>query len=149
MQIIIHGTPVPQARMRHSNFRGFVTTYDPNAKDKKVIREFLKQQITSKVFEHPRVSFVFYMPIPKTIKKKDTAIYNSGTLKHEKKPDVDNLIKLYLDCLDNIIIFGDQKVSLGPCVKIYDPIPRTVVTLTETTEQIMPWEFETTYGNAI
>lgn len=128
--------------MRHSNFRGFVTTYDPNAKDKRLIRHFLQPYLLNSPIGWPRICFTFYMPIPKSIRKKDVELYNSGILKHDKKPDVDNLIKLYLDCLDGIILDGDQKVSLGPCIKLYDPNPRTVIQIYETTQKLEPWEVD-------
>lgn len=132
MKIIIPGNPVPQARMKHSTARGFVLTYDPKATEKRVIRHLLQDQKTLLSFDYPRISFIFHMPIPKSIRKRDEELYNSGLLKHDKKPDVDNLIKLYLDCLDGIVIQGDQKVSLGPCIKLYHPEPKTIIWIHET-----------------
>lgn len=146
MKIVIPGIPVPQARMRHSNFNGFVTTYDPKAKDKKHIRYFLHDYKSSN-FNYPRISFIFYMPIPKSIRKKDIELYNSQLLKHDKKPDVDNLIKLYLDCLDGIILEGDQRVSLGPCIKLYSPNPCTVVFIHETRPILEAWEVDCVFSD--
>lgn len=145
MKIIIPGVPVPQARMKHSNRRGFVTTYDPKAKEKSDIRCMLRSHMAFDSIDFPRVSFLFHMPIPKGIRKKDEALYNSGLLKHDKKPDVDNLIKLYLDCLDGIAIQGDQKVSLGPCLKVYHPEPKTIVWIHETTQKLSPWELDVAF----
>jgi Holliday junction resolvase RusA-like endonuclease len=145
MKIIIPGIPVPQARMKHSNKRGFVTTYDPKAKEKTTIRHFLQTCRTVDSFAYPRISFLFHMPIPASIPKKNQEIYNSGRLKHDKKPDVDNLIKLYLDCLDGILIQGDQKVSLGPCVKVYHPEPKTVIWITDTRHMLTPWELDSAF----
>lgn len=136
MKIVIPGVPVPQGRMRHAKRGNFVTTYDPKAKEKKEIREVLAKDKVKSAFNYPRVSFVFYMPIPKGIRKKEVALYESESLKHDKKPDVDNLIKLYLDCLDGIVLYGDQKVSLGACIKLYSPEPRTIVWVSETSDMI-------------
>lgn len=147
MKIIIPGIPVPQARMKHSNARGFVTTYDPKAKEKKLIRHILDDHKSSLAFNYPRISFLFHMPIPKSIRKKDIDLYHSGKLKHDKKPDVDNLIKLYLDCLDGIVIQGDQKVSLGPCIKVYHPKPKTVMWINETTHKLNPWELDVAFSD--
>jgi Holliday junction resolvase RusA-like endonuclease len=131
--------------MKHSNARGFVTTYDPRAKEKSAIRHILTAKKTLLSFEYPRVSFLFQMPIPKSIRKRDVELYNSGKLKHDKKPDVDNLIKLYLDCLDGIIIQGDQKVSLGPCVKVYNAEPKTIIWISETNKTLNPWELDNVF----
>ncbi len=87
-------------------------------------------------------SRIFHMPIPKSIRKKEQALYQSGFLKHEKKSDVDNFVKLYLDCLDPIVFDGDQKVSLGSCVKLYHPEPKTIIMLSETTEVLTPQEVD-------
>lgn len=132
MKIIIEGAPVPQARMKASVRAKFVCMYDPVAKEKEVIRTELRKHASGEVFNYPRISFLFCMPIPKSLPKKTTEVYMSGLSKHDKKPDVDNLIKLYLDCLDGIIIQGDQKVSLGPCIKTYSAQPRTVIWISET-----------------
>lgn len=148
MKIVIPGPPIPQARMKHSNARGFVTTYDPKAKHKKEIRHFLQCKTALHSFEYPRISFLFHMPIPKSIRRKEIELYQSGRLKHDKKPDVDNLIKLYLDCLDGIAIQGDQKVSLGPCLKVYHPEPKTIIWITETSQQLTPWEMDLAFLDA-
>lgn len=145
MKIVIPGIPMPQARMKHSNRRGFVTTYDPKAKEKTTIRQLLQTVRSVDSFAYPRISFLFHMPIPASIPKKQKELYESGTLKHDKKPDVDNLIKLYLDCLDGIVIQGDQKVSLGPCLKVYHPEPKTIVWIHETTHKLSPLELDVAF----
>lgn len=143
LKIIIPGNPIPQARMKHSSRGGFVKTYDPRAKEKSAIRFILSQyQQVEEAFLHPRICFLFHMPVPKGIRKRDQELYDSGILKHTKKPDVDNLVKLYLDCLDGIVIHGDQKVSLGACIKVYSSEPKTVIYINETTQNISPWEME-------
>lgn len=149
MKIIIPGDPVSQARMRHSTFRGFSVCYDPRAKEKKNIRWQLRDYLKEHQFQHPRITFMFHMPIPKSTPKRDLALYTSGLLKHEKKPDTDNLIKLYLDCLDGITFSGDQMVSLGPAVKLYHPEPKTIIWLTETSRILQPWELDVPFLDAV
>jgi Holliday junction resolvase RusA-like endonuclease len=138
VKITLPGIPVPQARIRLSKWG----TYDPNAKQKKHIRELLMCKAGLHMFSHPRISFLFHFPIPKAIKKSERALYESGLLKHEKKPDTDNLVKLYLDCIDGIYLVGDQKVSLGPCVKTYHTDPKTIIWITETTQLLQAWELD-------
>lgn len=142
MKIIIHGVPIPQARMRHSSFNGFVTTYDPNSKQKKAIKAFLQCQAALHEINHPRISFIFHMPILKSTRKRDLPLYESGFLKHDKKPDIDNLVKLYLDCLDGIMIHGDQKVTLGPCIKVYHPQPKTIIFIEEGDSTVKEQDFD-------
>lgn len=145
MKIILPGEPIPQARMKHARRGNFISTYDPNAKQKEFIRQILKTYPKETTPDFPRISFLFHMPIPKSVRKRDLALYQSGTLKHDKRPDIDNLIKLYLDCLDGIILDGDQKVSLGPSIKVYHPEPKSIIWINETEKQITPWELDVAF----
>jgi len=136
MKIIIPGIPVSQARMRTRRCKSFNLTYDPCAKEKEKIRLYLRALTANDFFHYPRINFLFEMPIPKSTSKKDTTKFKNHMIKHVKKPDIDNLIKLYLDCLDGIIITGDQKVSLGFAIKIYSETPKTIIWVQETPEYI-------------
>lgn len=143
MKLILPGDPIAQIRMRYSGRNGIGRMYDPRAKEKTLIKSVIKDQwIGESVLHNPRVSFVFHMPIPKSIPKKLIAIYQSGMLKHEKKPDVDNLVKLYLDCMDTMVFDGDQSVCLGPCVKLYHPYPKTLIIINETEAILSPLEVD-------
>lgn len=59
-----------------------------------------------------------------------------GNLKHVKKPDVDNLIKLYLDVVSGIAIEDDNCVSLGQAVKVYSSKPRVEIYIEDADELI-------------
>jgi len=144
MRIIIQGNPVCQARMRHVSRGKFVQVYDPNSAYKKKIRSALSYDGIK--FERPRISFLFHMPIPKSTPKKLLPFYESGLLKHCKKFDVDNGVKLYLDILDGIYFDGDQAVSLGPCIKVYHKDPKTIIWIRETAEMMDLSELDTFYG---
>ena len=141
MKIIIPQIPISQIRMRFSSRGGFGKVYDPRAKEKNALKHFFKKQ-QKETFEHPRVTFVFHMPIPKSIRKSLVPLYNSGLLKHEKKPDVDNLIKLYLDCLDGIFFDGDQKVTLGAPIKVYHREPKVIIYISEMTDHLVQSEVD-------
>lgn len=142
MKIVIEGCPVSQARMKISSRGGFSRMYDPRAKEKNELKKLFASIYQGKLLEHPRISFVFHMPIPSSIPKKLKSLYESGTLKHEKKPDSDNLIKLYLDCLDGVFFDGDQRVMLGAPVKLYHPEPKTLIYINETTQTLTPREVD-------
>ena len=68
--------------------------------------------------------------------KKTRLMANKGLFKHLKKPDVDNLVKLYLDVLSGIVFEDDNCVSLGFAIKIYSPDPKTIMYIEETTEHV-------------
>lgn len=130
MQITIPEVPISQLRMRHRFINGVSMTYDPQAKEKKKLKEFFKS-LPQQKFTHPHISVLCYFPIPKATRKRDLAVFSSGLLKHEKKPDIDNILKFLLDCMDGIFFDGDQSVSLGICMKLYHTNPRTEIYITE------------------
>lgn len=72
------------------------------------------------------------MPIPKSLPKSMREQAEKGLLKHVKKPDVDNLIKLYLDVLTGTAINDDNCVSLGSAIKVYSYKPRVEIFIEET-----------------
>lgn len=133
MIIKIDGPPIAQARPRLGR-GGFV--YDPNARDKNIIKHYFQQYKTWETFKYPRISFLFIMPITDSTSNALKEKYRKGFYKHCKKPDVDNLIKLYLDCMDGIIFEGDQNVSLGECIKVYGADPATLIYIQSTNEEV-------------
>lgn len=134
MKIILEGNPIHQPRMRLFNRGGFTRVFDPVAREKiKTKREIKEIFGDHPKFEFPQISFVFHMLIPKSTSKKAQFEHSTGLLKHIKKPDCDNLIKFYADCLDTICFDGDQKMSLGFSVKLYHPEPKTIIIINEMT----------------
>ena len=143
MKIIIDGCPISQARMKFCSINGMARAYDPRKKEKDKLKDYFAKEFgSSTCFNFPRISFIFHMPIPQSTPKKLLPLYNSGMLKHTKKPDVDNFCKLYLDCQDGVYFHGDQKVSLGNCVKLYHPHPKTIIFISEMTEVLSPLEVD-------
>lgn len=80
--------------------------------------------------------FWFYMPIPKSMSKREREDAVKGFLKHIKKPDVDNLVKLYLDVLTGTAISDDNAVSLGTAIKVYSSKPRVEIYIEETEKNV-------------
>jgi len=68
--------------------------------------------------------------------RRDRADAEKGYLKHIKKPDVDNLIKLYLDVLSGTALNDDNAVSIGTAVKVYSSRPRVEIYIEETGKQV-------------
>lgn len=74
------------------------------------------------------------MGIPKSMNRCDRQEALKGHLKHEKKPDIDNLVKLVMDVLTGVVWDDDNCVQLGSAVKVYASSPRTEVIIEETTQ---------------
>ena len=118
MLYVVEGDPIPLQRPR---FSGHV--WDSQKQAKLLVGITLRNSHAS----HPlfegilHVSLEFYMRPP--VKKFDKMI----GLYHCYKPDIDNLIKFYLDCASTVLFTDDCRIASLQAVKKYDAIPRTVI----------------------
>jgi Holliday junction resolvase RusA-like endonuclease len=137
-KFVFPGNPVAQSRFRSITRGGKSWLFDPQGKEKRLFSLMAKDQVdeTWKFPEYPRINFWFLMPIPKSMRKEDRILAETGSLKHIKKPDVDNLIKFYLDIMTGSIIQDDNCVQIGKAVKLYAKDPRTIIFLQETSKII-------------
>jgi len=116
----LFGDPVAKARPKFRRTGKFVQTYDPQEK----IKEGIKWQLRSIYKNEPittpvSIDIIFFMPIPKScsgIRKRQMA---NGVIPHMKKPDLDNLNKFYLDCMNKIVLKDDCQVVEMRSKKIY------------------------------
>jgi len=127
-KIIINQVPIPQARPRVTRWG----TYDIHQDKKNWIRIQIQDQFNEKLECPIEVEMNFYLKIPKGTSKKKKASMINGEIKHIKKPDVDNLIILLLNCMSDIVIKDDNQVYKIIATKQYDEHPRS--------EIIVKWE---------
>lgn len=139
MKIIIPGDPEEQARMRHFVRGGFARCYDPKKKEKDALKFFLSDWVKVnfpgyKYPKFPKVSFYFYCTIPASMNKKMRVLAERGLVRKRTKPDVDNYIKLYFDCMNEILLEDDSHASIGNAEKLYHANPHTVIYIDECPE---------------
>ena len=75
----------------------------------------------------------FGMPIPKSYSKKKRQAIQAGEFHHDKKPDLDNLLKLVLDALNGVAYEDDKQVIDISACKFYAESVGTTV-------QLKQWE---------
>lgn len=122
------GTPIPQARPRFFSRKGFVGAYDPKGEQKKSAQIQITRQFDGKPLECAvMVEMIFYMPIPLSISKKKKEMMERGEILHDKKPDIDNLQKFILDCLNKIVLRDDSQVIEITARKKYSLFPKTFI----------------------
>ena len=121
----ISGTPVPWAAHRGYGRKSF----NPRYKE----REFYQWQIKSQYNQEApisgavKLSYCFYMPIPKSISKARRTAMCNNTFPHLVRPDIDNLNKFLSDCLKTLVFEDDSQVVELNSRKIYSEIPKTFV----------------------
>jgi len=142
MEFIFEHTPI--AKMRHRTRRGI--PYDPQAVEKinmRKIMAFMVQQELSSSKERAVaigelctstsfiVHFLFEFPCPNSDSDSTKNLKMWGTISHNIKPDLSNLVKFYEDCANGTIFKDDSMIISGGFEKKYSPInkPRVVMTV--------------------
>ncbi len=122
VDLAIPGVPAAKQRPRFSGGR----TYTPQ---KTVNYETYLKGIFAEArpdgpLEGPlMVEFVFYMPEPKSMPKRD----RGRQLPHTKRPDKDNLEKIVLDAGNGVLWIDDAQVYATLGIKVYGEAPRTEI----------------------
>lgn len=121
-EITFFGSPVAKSRPRFSRYG----TYDTQSEIKKrLIIEAQEQLKDFKVFKGPLLVMAeFFMPIPASIKSKTKRRDMIG-LAHIKKPDLDNIFKMYSDVLEGIVYYNDSQIHEIHACKLYSEEPKT------------------------
>lgn len=115
--------PTPKARPRFHIYRGRVltqTTVKTRAFENQ-IAELYKAQ-GGKCYEKGEpleVIIIFGMPIASGTSKKQFNAMINGTIKHTKRPDVDNMIKSVLDALNGVAFNDDSQIIAIMARKVY------------------------------
>lgn len=128
ISIDLAGDPVPQQRPRYSSRGKHFHTYDPCAEIKEKFRWQIKSQYREEPLTAPlNLTLIFYMPIPKStsgIRKRQML---NGVIHHIKKPDIDNLEKFCLDCMNKIVFEDDSQIVELTAKKVYSTKPGTLI----------------------
>lgn len=141
MQFIVQGPPIGKGRQR-SSVRSkpatdtssnpyYIHMYTPNKTadyEKQVRMSFLEQ---IKCFEptdkYIKMTLTAVFGIPKRTSKKKREQMLNGELLPDKKPDVDNIAKIILDGLNQVLYYDDKQVVELTTKKIYGETPCVIV----------------------
>lgn len=122
------GNPIAKGRPKMTTWGGFARAYTPKRTvdaEKSVRRQAEEQWGGLSPLSGPlRVHVEFFMPRPKSMPKKIPWEY------HVKKPDIDNLIKLW-DALNGLCWVDDSQICRLSATKRYGPEPKTVIVISE------------------
>ena len=109
---------------------GQIHRYDTQKHDKLVIGIELSRQHGREIFTLPlHIELIFYIKHPKCSSKKEELVMGTPCA---TRPDLDNYIKLILDCASNGVLYNDDNIITSLLAKkIYDPQPRTEIIIYE------------------
>jgi len=122
--LVVKGDPVAQARPRFSRSRAYnKQAHLLNSQQWEVAAQAPHRGIPLKGPISLTIDFV--MPIPDSWSQKKKDVLEDSF--HEKKPDIDNLLKWILDVLSGIVIADDRQICCVQCKKRYGKEPRTEI----------------------
>lgn len=130
---VVSGIPKAKGRPKFSRVGNYVKTYTP--KDtivyENLVRLEYERQCEDIYFDDlPLQATIFaYFPIPKSASKWKREQMRVGIIKHDKKPDCDNLAKSILDALNGIAFNDDSQICVLTVHKLYSDEPRVDVTI--------------------
>jgi Holliday junction resolvase RusA-like endonuclease len=114
-----------------------VKFYDPGDKSKKAIRERVKDAVEAQVggeMEIPRgechLRAVYYTQTPTSFNSVDRVLAEQKILRPLAKPDVDNLVKEFMDSCNGLLWEDDGQVVYAGPEKYYSENPRMEFTVT-------------------
>lgn len=143
MQITIEENPIPKLRARFCRIGGNVKTYDSQSKQVANTKNKMIQ-ILNNICNHDNkklllevyklkddvalnINILFYLPIPKSFTIRDQNLCLWGVKSVISKPDIDNLAKYYLDCMNGLLFQDDKQIISLKCLKKYSNKPRVVI----------------------
>jgi Holliday junction resolvase RusA-like endonuclease len=135
MTFKLEGTPTGKGRPKFARKGNFVSTYTPlktkNYEDR--IREVAREAMgSSEPLETPiTVCFYITMPVPASYSKKAKTACLLGETRPTKKPDVDNIIKAFLDAMNGIVYLDDCQVVDLHAKKVYGTVGMVEVYIKE------------------
>lgn len=112
IKIILDMKPVGKMRHRSNGRR----TYDPQEAEKNSVKAEMAIQMRRnrwRMIDMPCVCHIrFITERPVSQVKTDGTLKIGAPVFHSSKPDIDNAIKFYFDCM-NGIVFTDDKIVVG------------------------------------
>lgn len=132
LEFTIPGEPTAKGRPRMTTIGGKPRAFTPQKT--RDAEETLKARAMefrpAEPFDGPiHLDVIFVLPVPKSWPKWKTEAAIDGSLRHTKKPDRDNLLKLLKDAFNGVFWLDDSQVDVGTCRKMYGAQPRTWVRL--------------------
>lgn len=121
MEFVVEGEPQGKARPRFSRRSGTVYTPAKTAKYEKEIRDSFLAAGGKLIPEgsYVLVTIDAYFEIPKSYTKRKRLACERNINRPDKKPDIDNVLKVVLDALNGVAYVDDKQVIGVICRKWY------------------------------
>lgn len=130
MYFIIEGKPQGKQRPRHTR-RGVTYTPDETRNYEKMVALKYKQAKGELLGGTIKLILEIYYPIPASETKGNKILMASNIKRPDKKPDIDNVIKIIMDGLNGVAYHDDKQIISIVANKYYSNEPRVEVSVYE------------------
>ena len=131
----VEGTPIGKGRPKFARRGNFVSAYTPTkTRDyEALIAQAAKDAMsTAEPLKTPVAAYIYItVPVPASYSKKRTEACLNGIERPTKKPDIDNIIKAYLDSMNGIVYDDDTQVVSLHSTKRYGTVGMVEVMVKE------------------
>jgi len=131
----VEGPPQGKGRPRFSNRGGFVKTYTPKQTadyETMIKASAMLAMGASEPLKTPVAVFLHVTKaIPASYTKKRIEACLSGSERPAKKPDIDNILKCYLDAMNDVVYLDDKQVVTIHATQVYGTFPVVEVLVKE------------------
>ena len=134
MQFTVFGEPKAKGRPRFARRGAFISTYTD--KDTLAYETLVKFAYLEACANNPQLlegevvlHIDAFFSIPKSTSKKKAVLMLIGSVRHTKKPDIDNLCKSILDGLNKVAFKDDSQIVCLVANKFYSDTPRVEITI--------------------
>jgi Holliday junction resolvase RusA-like endonuclease len=131
----VEGTPIGKARPKFARRGNFVSTYTPTKTrdyEDQIREAAIKAMGTSEPLETPVAAYFYItMPIPASYSKKRREACLSNEERPMKKPDTDNIVKAFLDAMNEVVYKDDSQVCSLHATKVYGSVGLVEVLIKE------------------
>lgn len=121
--MIINGEPVGKGRPRFTRSGRCYTPRQTLEAEQAVRSAVIRQYAGSPLPGALAVELLAISQIPKSWSGKRQKAARDGELRPGRKPDFDNLVKLYCDALNGVLWEDDKQIVDGRCIKVYGERP--------------------------
>ena len=125
-QFEVLGEPIGKARPRVTRWGAYTPQKTVDYENK------IKAAYGGRFYEgYLQMDVKAYFKIPKSTSKKKKESMLMGEIKPDKKPDIDNVLKIVLDSLNKTAYKDDAQVIAASITKEYSDTPRIKITISE------------------
>lgn len=136
VNVVIYTEPVAQGRPRFTNINGYPRAYEPEkSKQAKASIQRQVKGIVKQPYNEPiRLYVTFYRSLTQEMQRKVVKKQLKTPIFADKRPDLDNYVKLLKDALNGIFWTDDSLIVELVAKKYYDAIPRIEIEIQEITD---------------